>query len=258
MADARVDLAALRRVADEVASEWGLELGEPFALSRYSYVAPAGAGAVLKVASPEDDESDEEGDALELWAGNGAVRLLRRDRARKALLLERAVPGTDASALPEEAATAVAVDVSRRLWRPAGAPFRSIHDHVPRWLANAEREGRPGSELVGLARELYAELGRRDDVLVHGDFHHHNLLRHGERFVAVDAKAMRGEPEYELWSFLHNPLDHRLTLDGTERRLAAFEEAGLDPWRMRAWSLVRAAYLGADADEVAVLRRLLT
>jgi streptomycin 6-kinase len=257
VADAQVDLAALRRVAEEVAAEWALELGEPFALSRYSYVAPAGGDAVLKVVSPDDDESDEEGDALELWDGDGAVRLLRRDRKRKALLIERARPGDDASALPEDEATAVAVDVGRRLWRPAGAPFRSIHDHVPRWLADAERERQPGSELVPLARELYDRLGRRDDTLIHGDFHHHNLLRHGGSFVAIDAKAMRGEPEYELWSFLHNPLDYRMKPETTERRLAAFERSGLDPWRMRAWAVVRAAWLGADANEVAVLRRLL-
>ena len=74
-------------------AEWGLELGPPFALSRYSYVAPAGDDAVLKVTPPEDDESDEEADALALWDGDGAVRLLRRDRDRRALLLERARPG---------------------------------------------------------------------------------------------------------------------------------------------------------------------
>ena len=77
-------------VAREVAAEWGVELGESFALARYSYVAAAGENAVLKVRSPEDDESDEEADALELWAGDGAVRLLRRDPSRRALLIERA------------------------------------------------------------------------------------------------------------------------------------------------------------------------
>ena len=61
-----------------------MELGEPFALARYSYVAAAGKNAVLKVRSPEDDESDEEGEALELWAGDGAVRLVRRDQPRGA------------------------------------------------------------------------------------------------------------------------------------------------------------------------------
>ena len=105
-----VDLTETQATAEAVAAEWGLELGAPFALSRYSYVAPVGDDAVLKVAWAEDDESLDEGDALTLWAGNGAVRLLRADKSRRALLEERAVPGDDISELPEEEATAIAVD----------------------------------------------------------------------------------------------------------------------------------------------------
>ncbi len=253
----RPDLAPLEVVAREVAAEWGIELGPPFALSRYSFVAPAGGDAVLKVTPPEDDESDEEGDALELWAGEGAARLLRRDRPRRALLLERARPGDDIAGLPEDEATAIAVEVGLRLWRPAGEPFRWIGDHVPRWLDNAERANEPGSELVPLARELYASLGVGRSTLVHGDFHHHNILDAGGRYVAIDAKAMLGEPEYDVPSFLWNPLPYRMSRDVTERRLAAFAAAGLDEDRMRAWSVIRGAYLGAGEAEVDVLRALI-
>src|SRR2546428_11703927 len=77
-------MAGLERTAREVAEEWGVELGERFALSRYSFVAAAGDGAVLKVSPADDGESDEEADALALWGGEGAVRLLRRDRDRRA------------------------------------------------------------------------------------------------------------------------------------------------------------------------------
>ena len=84
------DLGPLALVAQEVAFEWNVELGPPFAFSRYSFVAPAGENAVLKVTPPDDDESDEEADALAFWAGAGAVRLLRRDPERRALLIERA------------------------------------------------------------------------------------------------------------------------------------------------------------------------
>ena len=70
---------------------------------------------------PEDDESDEEADALALWDGDGAVRLLRRDRERRALLIERARPGTDISGLPEDEATAIAVAVGRALAAGGGA-----------------------------------------------------------------------------------------------------------------------------------------
>jgi streptomycin 6-kinase len=241
----------LARVAGEVAAEWGLQLAEPFALARYSYVAPAGEDAVLKVTPPEDDESDEEAEALELWAGDGAVRLLRRDRGRRALLVERARPGDDIAALPEREATRIAIEIGLRLWRPAAEPFRWIGDHVPRWLDNAE-----GHPLVPLARELYATLEPRRATLVHGDFHHHNLLLSERGHLAIDPKPMLGEPEYDVPSFLWNPLPYRMRRDVTERRLAAFAAAGLDEERMRKWAVIRGAYLGADAGEIKVLRAL--
>ena len=251
MSDDRPDLEPLERVAREVAAEWGVELGERFALARYSFVAAAGEDAVLKVTPPEDDEADEEGDALEFWAGEGAVRLLRRDVGRRALFVERARPGDDISRLAEEKATRIAVATGLSLWRSAAAPFRWIGDHVPRWLANAE-----GHALAPLARDLYASLEPRQDTLVHGDFHHHNFLRSARGHLAIDPKPMLGEPEYDVASFLWNPLPYRMRLDVTEQRLAAFAAAGLDEDRMRAWAVIRGAYLGADAGETEVLRAL--
>jgi streptomycin 6-kinase len=247
----RPDLAPLASIAREVAAEWGVELGEVFGLARYSYVAAADGDAVLKVTPPEDDEADEEADALELWHGRGAVRLLRRDPERRALLLERARPGDDIAGLPEDEATAIAGEVGLRLWRPASEPFRWVGDWVPRWLDNAG-----GHPLVPLARRLYASLEVGRGTLVHGDFHHHNLLQSARGPVAIDPKPMLGEPEYDIPSFLWNPLPYRMRLEVTERRLAAFAAAGLDEERMRTWAVIRGAYLGADENETEVLRAL--
>lgn len=246
-----VDLTETQATAEAVAAEWGLELGSPFALSRYSYVAPVADDAVLKVAWAEDDESLDEGDALELWAGNGAVRLLRADKSRRALLEERAVPGEDISELPEDEATAIAVEIATQLWVRAGEPFRWIGDHVPRWLDDA-----PG-ELTSLARELWATLEPGREWLVHGDFHHHNILRHGHRFVAIDPKPYLGDREYDVYTWLHNPLPYTMDRETTERRIAAFVAAGLDEYRIRAWAIVRGAYLGGEGVEAAVLGSLL-
>jgi len=253
----RPNLEPLEQIAHEVAAEWGVELGPRFTLARYSYVAPAGDDAVLKVTPPEDDESDEEADALALWDGDGAVRLLRRDRRRRALLVERARPGHDLADLPDEDATAIAVEVGLRLWRPAAEPFRWIGDHVPRWMDAVERSGEPGSELIPVARELYAALDVGRATLVHGDFHHHNLLAAGDRYLAIDPKPMLGEPEFDVPSFLWNPLSYRMRPEVTERRIAAFAEAGLREDRICAWAVIRGAYLGAEPDEVRVLRALL-
>jgi streptomycin 6-kinase len=233
----------LLRATKSAALEWGLDLGEPFALSRHSVVTPAGDAAVLKVIPPEDDEPAEEADALALWDGDGAVRLLRHDSARRALLLERALPGDDLAALPEAEAAAVAVDVAQRLWRPAGEPFRWIGDHVPRWLESAK------GDLGARARELYATLDVSRDTLVHGDFHHHNVLRSQRGWLAIDPKPMLGEPEYDVPPFLWNPLPCRLRLDVLEARLAAFAAAGLDEERMRGWTVIRGAYLQPQEAE---------
>jgi streptomycin 6-kinase len=248
--DVEVDAARLKAVARQVAAEWGeAELGEPYALSHYSFVAPAGSEAVLKVTPPGDDESDEEGDALELWEGDGAVRLLRRDRARRAMLLERARPGDDISGLPEDEATAVAIETGQRLWRPAGNPFRWIGDHVPRWLEQAESSLGSGDDLMRLGPRLYESIEPKRSTLIHGDLHHHNILDAGSRYVAIDPKPMLGEPEFDVPSFLWNPLGSVMTEETTERRLAAFAAAGLDEARMRAWTVIRGAYLLDDREE---------
>jgi streptomycin 6-kinase len=155
--------------------------------------------------------------------------------------MERVVPGDDLAAISEDDATAIAVGVAARLWLRAGSPFRPVAPEVARWLDRAEREG---SELVPLARELLAELDPAPDWVVHGDFHHHNLLRRGDRFVAIDPKPYLADREYDLPSFLWNPLDNRMEdREQTERRIAAFVTAGLDDYRIRAWTVIRGAYL---------------
>ena len=247
-----VDLSECRRTAHEVASEWGLELDAPFALSRYSYVAPVGDDAVLKVAWSGDEESLDEDAALELWNGNGAVRLLRADRARRVLLEERAVPGSDISELDEDEANAIAIDVATRLWRRASAPFRPVAVEIPRWLANEP------TSLTPFALELWESFDPGDEWLVHGDFHHHNILRHGERHVAIDPKPYLSDREYDCFSWLRNPLSYRMNdRERTERRIAAFVGAGLDDYRIRVWTIVRGAFLTDEPDELELLATLL-
>jgi streptomycin 6-kinase len=233
----------LEAVARDVATAWGIDLGDPFALALHSFVAPAGEDAVLKVVPGRHWESDHEPDALAHWGGDGAARLLRHDRARRAFLIERARPGTDISGLPDPAATSIAVDVGRRLWRPAGAPFRRVADELPRWLDEGE------GELRARAEELVAGMELRHDVLVHGDFHHHNILASARGHVAIDPQPFLGEPEYDVVPFLWNPLPIGLRPELFDARLAAFAEAGLDEERIRAWMVIRGSYLLPEEPE---------
>jgi len=233
----------LEAVARDVAAAWGVELGEPFPLALHSFVAPAGDGAVLKVVPERHWENDHEPDALAHWSGDGAARLLRNDPVRRAFLLERVVPGSDISELPDPEATAIAVDVGRRLWRPAGAPFLRVADVLPRWLDEGE------GELLAKAEELLAGMELRHDVLVHGDFHHHNILASARGHLAIDPQPFLGEPEYDVVPFLWNPLPIGIRPELLGARLAAFAAAGLDEERMRAWMVIRGSYLLPEEPE---------
>ena len=245
-----VDLSRARSTAEELAAAWGVELGPAFEMSNYSYVAPAGDDLVLKVAWEDDDESLHDADAFAVWDGAGAVRVVRADRERRALLLERAVPGTDLSGVDEDEANAIGIDIATQLWQPAAAPFRRVRDFVPEWL---ERSPTP---LTPLARELFDTLGPDEDWLLHGDFHHHNILRHGTGYVAIDPKPWIGQREYDVYAWLHNPLGHTMTRESAERRIELFVAAGLDDRLIRAWAVIRAAQLmepGRDQDVMASL-----
>jgi streptomycin 6-kinase len=123
------------------------------------------------------------------------------------------------------------------------------------WLADAERDG---NELVPLARRLLAEIGEAAAWIVHGDFHHHNILRHGDRYVAIDPKPYAADREYDVPSFLWNPMTNLLDdRDQLEQRIAAFVAAGLDDFRIRAWTVIRGAYLRpAQANRIRALIRV--
>jgi streptomycin 6-kinase len=247
------DLTTERLIAEECARTWGIDLDPPFDMSNFSYVAPTTDGAVLKVAWSGDDESLHEAEALEVWNGDGAVRVLRR--SGRTLLEERAIPGDDLSELPDGAATSIAIDIAHRLWRPAMAPFRPVDPEVSQWLSRAEGEG---SVLVPLARTLFEEIGGNADWLVHGDFHHHNIVRSGQKYVAIDPKPYLADREYDVPAFLWNPRGNLLTdAAQTQRRIAAFADAGLDEYKIRAWTVIRGSYLRSGGEYVEPLRSLI-
>jgi len=131
------------------------------------------------------------------------------------------------------------VELAARLWVPARAPFRDVYPEVRRWIGNDHA-----------ALELLAEIERPPEWLVHGDFHHHNILLHGDRHVAIDPKPYAADREYDVPSFLWNPLTNRLDdRQQLEDRIAAFAAAGLDEFRIRAWTVIRGSYLHPELAE---------
>ena len=261
-------LDSLPRLVDECVEQWALELGAPFEALHASFVTrvelPDGVKAVLKINFPES-ETEREADALAHWDGDGAVRLLRHDSARRALVIERCEPGTRLWDIPEEDAIRVAADVLRSLWRPAPVEhsFTLLPDEAAVWSEYvAERWRRQGQpfertlldEAMSFAGE--AGLSQRDLVVLHQDFHGGNVLQAERRpWLAIDAKPLVGEREFDTASLLRDRRealardpDPRATI---RRRLDFLAEAlALDRERMRGWGIVHALAWGVRPDHV--------
>jgi streptomycin 6-kinase len=219
-ADGERWLAALPRLLDDVARDWRLRLGPPYELS-FNWVTSAwtadGAPVVLKLGPPEPGHLAVEASALAGYDGHGAVRLLARDDARGALLLERAEPGTMARIrVPERdlIATAALITVMRRLHTaplpPAGVPPLEtdrrgyFEEHLRRFPDDTLMPRRLVTRALGLLGELCASAP--PPVLLHGDLHHDNVLRaQREPWLAIDPHGLVGDPGAEVAAMLYNP-----------------------------------------------------
>jgi len=201
-----------------------------------------GEQAVLKVQLPHR-ESEHEAAALELWDGDGAIRLLDCEPEEHALLLERCVPGTPLSAAGAETALDVFVELLPRLWKPAGAPFRPLAEEAAWWLGSLEAstEFEPG--LLGAALEALRELPptQGEEVLLHQDLHGDNVLAaEREPWLAIDPKPLAGEREFGIAPIVRSfELGHsrRDVLRRFDRLTA---DLGLDRDRARGWTIAQA------------------
>ena len=244
-------LERLPTLLDQAARRWHLVLGDPFLLS-YNYVCAAtqkdGSAAVLKIGLP-NRELTSEIHTLRLYNGQGACRLLEADAEKGMLLLECLRPGTMLATLKDDdQATEIAAEVMKAIHRPAPQPdgllsLRGWFDKLKKLRPRFGGGTGPFQEksftmAEGLMTELLAE--DRPKVLLHGDFHHFNILLSERGWLVIDPKGVIGPAEYEVGPLLTNPNnfmpEETKAVRRTERRVAIFSERlGLDPQRLRAW-----------------------
>jgi streptomycin 6-kinase len=246
-------LTDLPELLNNAAHRWDLSLGEPFLLS-YNYVCAAtradGMQVVLKIGVP-NREILSEMTALRLFDGVGACRLLEADEENCAFLLERLSPGQMLVSLDDDKArTEIACQVMTRLWQPAppGLPFIPLSS----WFAELDklRPGYGGGTgpfprwLVERVEALLPDLlhPSNPQMLIHGDFHHFNVLNSERGWLAIDPKGVVGPIGYEVGPLLINPWGDFLKLENplgiTECRLSILSEhLGLPAAHLRDWGL---------------------
>ncbi len=229
----------------------------------HSWLLPVrydGQAAILKLRKPTSDEVYTAA-MLKFYGGYGAVRVLesdgnatlmeRADCARS--LMEMAAGGEDEAAADILAATAQQLHAPRLEPRPAGLETLDLH-FKPLFARQAERV-----ELRAAAAAAQALLDEpRDQVVLHGDLHHNNVVFDDARgWLAIDPKGLLGERTYDVANLLCNPRDQASIALNTDRAslMAALyaDRLGLEPQRVLQFALAHAGLSAAwslmDGDD---------
>lgn len=206
---------SLPAVVAGIAEKWSLTVDAPFPKLSYNYVAPVlrpdGSPAVLKVWKPLDAEFRAEVEVLRLYDGEGSIQLFEVEDECRAMLLERAEPGTDLWQVEsEDRQIEIAATTMRRLWRPPPAdcslPLASAHyERMQTLLPSLAPAGFPLHWLAA-AIDIFAALrSAAPQVVLHEDLHQANILRaEREPWLAIDPHGLIGPREIDTTQMILN------------------------------------------------------
>jgi streptomycin 6-kinase len=260
-------LESLPTLLDEASRRWNLMDIQPVPNLSYNFVAlatkppsplsplPKGEGNIILKLGVPNRELTSEIAALRLYNGRGVCHLLEGDADKGMLLLERLLPGRRLAALEDdEQATRIAAGVMRQLWRPVPENMNGFIQ-LKDWFNGFKRlhkrfndgTGPLPKRLVETAESLSADLfaENKDERLLHGDFHHFNVLESARGWLAIDPKGVIGPKGYEVGPFLINPVPELLSRSNpraqTEKRIAILSEMlGMEQERIRSWGFCHA------------------
>jgi streptomycin 6-kinase len=231
--DGKKWLADLPGIVDSVAKKWSLTVEKRFENLSYHFVAPCicpdRTEAILKIGFPgEKLEFLNEVKTLQLYDGNGAVRLLTVDEASCAMLLEKLTPGEGLGELcsaDDLAAVEIAAGILKKIVRkaPSALGFHLLDNWI-NGFRKAEKTEFP-AETIQKAQNFYRELSGKNKTkfLLHGDFHHENILSSArEPYLLIDPKGLIGDIGYDVGVFLNN---HRDWLEGMPQLGAKLDAA---------------------------------
>lgn len=256
-------LDSLPHMLLELADLWGITEIIPFEKQSYNFTAACilgdGREAFLKIGFPSPEDVIEKQCAiLRTYGRDLAPEVYSYDPDREALLLEKLEPGTTLYLeCREDPARAVreAVDLIRRLPRAVSDSVRL--PGLEEWFAvyEADTSRIIPEDVLAPAREFVGDLDIGGDALLHGDFHHGNILLAGESFKIVDPEGARGAVAYEAAVFLNE--HHRLYIDRQDvpdqlvyAADALASELGLSRGEMLQWALCQSAQCMAwDAED---------
>jgi streptomycin 6-kinase len=206
---------------------------------------------MLKIAI--EDEEKLGGLLMPWWNGDGAAEVLAYDG--DAVLLERAEGSKSLADMArsgpqgDDEATRILCRAVARLHVPRALPAPRL---VPlsEWFRDLEPAAAAHGGLLAVCSSTARELltTRQEEVVLHGDIHHGNVLDFGDRgWLAVDPKGLHGERGFDYANLFCNPDPETSAVPGRLARQAAIviEAAVIERKRLLQWII---AWSGLSAS----------
>jgi streptomycin 6-kinase len=219
-------------------------------------VRRSGSPAMLKVAMHPEERLGNR--LMTWWNGNGAARVLLQ--AGDAILVERAQGRSSLANLArhgrDDEASRIICAAVVRLHARESPPQDLVKDLIPlsRWFAPLNPAAGTQGGVLHLCTTTAAELlaAPRDEMVLHGDIHHGNVLDFGPRgWLVIDPKGLIGERAFDYANLFCNPdIETAASPGRLARRLEVVARAAaLDRSRLLRWIVAWAGLSAAFAIE---------
>ena len=230
--------------------KWGLQEVKPFSNLTYSYVGRTvhdDRPSVLKI-MPPCDRFTRECEWYQNQSGRGSPHLFAFDKESGALLIERMQPASSAKNLVLQgddrgATNAIAKSILGLKHQP---PKKEVFPHVNEFVNDLIKLKPHVQEslltrAIFLLKDLTSDASK--DVLLHGDLHHDNVLKHGDHWVAIDPHGFIGPRSFEVGAMLRNPYDCFPTIKPLDEVIKARvnvleHQLPFSRYEIQAWSLI--------------------
>lgn len=241
-------LSSLPNQLQRLAEQWGFEFVEPIKNLTYSFVAQVkgykeSSNAIIKIA-PDLIRLKREVDAFRSFSSAVPV-VYEFDEAESAFLMEALTPGNSLKDLvitgEDDKATRIIAETIMQLHHLQKIEHRQFKQVSELAEDLNILEGHVKPILLEKARSYFRNLSQdcKNDVLLHGDLHHDNILLNVNTWVAIDPHGYRGDPAFEVGAMIRNPYDYPdyLKANTIKRRLDLLcELLPYDPHRIKAWA----------------------
>ena len=223
--------------------------------------------AVLKILKPVGVADERRGAGLMNWyGGEGAATVFDSHGDTTFMEWLDGVPLGDASRSGhDDEATIAIASVVANLHRPRTEPYPDLLPLRDRFQALFDTDVRAwpytARDLYARANGIAIKMFDRPSALIplHGDLHHDNILSSDRGWLAIDPKALLGDPAYELANVFINP-ERGQAIAADPKRIAAradilTQRLGYPRKRILGWAAAHAAlsacWLLAEGNSIA-------